>query len=70
MITINFYTTLRLYVKLKELHIKLPQSVMPILDVLNMIESEVVERTSKPILLRKKDFEILVLGDHFRIDAY
>ncbi len=52
MITTNFYTTLRLYLNLKEIQIELPQSALPILDVLNMIETIVMEQTSKPILFK------------------
>ncbi len=52
MITINFYTTLRLYLKLKELHIEPAQPVMPILDVLNTVEILVVEQTAKPVLFK------------------
>lgn len=52
MITINFYTTLRLYLKMKELHIEPTQPVMPILDVLKTTEQMVVEQTTKPFLFK------------------
>lgn len=52
MIAINFYTTLRLYLNLREIHLDLPQSAMPVGEMLPLIESNVMERVAKPILLK------------------
>ncbi len=54
MITVNFYTTLRLYLKLGELHIDSIREIS-IRKLLSNIEEQVVEKTSKYFLFKLLD---------------
>jgi molybdopterin synthase sulfur carrier subunit len=54
MITIKFFTTLRLYLKLGELHLDSIQE-SPIRGILKNIEDLVVEKTSKRFLFKLLD---------------
>ena len=54
MITIKFFTTLRLYLKLGELHLDSIQE-SPIRGILRNIEDIVVEKTSKNFLFKLLD---------------
>jgi molybdopterin synthase sulfur carrier subunit len=55
MITVNFFNILRLFLKIREIHIdSLPEEV-PILTVLQQAEEIVFEKTSKKFLFKLLD---------------
>ena len=54
MITVNFFTILRLFLKIREIHIDSLQEV-PILTVLQKAEEIVFEKTSKKFMFKLLD---------------